>query len=110
MQCTIGQPVHNIGVIKINPDQSKHLETATFKIHGVDIDANNLRTEVYSSCSRIPVTVLGTPREDAMRRDFTINAMFYNIKTKQIEDYLTGKSVREGGSEYVVMIHRMSSS
>ena len=28
----------------------------------------------------------GTPEEDAHRRDFTINAMFYNINTGLIED------------------------
>ena len=28
----------------------------------------------------------GSPEEDAHRRDFTINAMFYNINTGLIED------------------------
>lgn len=27
-----GEPLHGIGVIKSNPDQSKHLETATMKV------------------------------------------------------------------------------
>jgi len=30
---------------------------------------------------------MGTPLEDALRRDFTINSLFYNINTKQVEDY-----------------------
>jgi tRNA nucleotidyltransferase/poly(A) polymerase len=30
---------------------------------------------------------IGTPFEDAMRRDFTINALFYNIMTNEIEDF-----------------------
>ena len=29
---------------------------------------------------------IGTAEEDAMRRDFNINAMFYNLMTGQIED------------------------
>ncbi len=34
---------------------------------------------------------LGTPEEDALRRDFTINALFYDLKTKQIIDYVNGQ-------------------
>ncbi len=29
----------------------------------------------------------GTPLGDATRRDFTINAMFFNVNTRQIEDF-----------------------
>ena len=29
----------------------------------------------------------GTPEQDALRRDFTINALFYNLNTGAIEDY-----------------------
>ncbi len=29
----------------------------------------------------------GTPEEDAFRRDFTINSLFYNINTGLIEDF-----------------------
>jgi poly(A) polymerase len=34
--------------------------------------------------------VFGTPREDAFRRDFTINALFYNIEDFSIIDYVGG--------------------
>lgn len=34
--------------------------------------------------------VFGTPREDAFRRDFTINALFYDIQTFSIIDYVGG--------------------
>lgn len=29
----------------------------------------------------------GTPEDDAMRRDLTINSLFYNIHSKEVEDY-----------------------
>ena len=29
----------------------------------------------------------GTALEDAMRRDITINALFYNVHTRQVEDF-----------------------
>jgi tRNA nucleotidyltransferase (CCA-adding enzyme) len=75
-----------MGVIKMNPDKSKHLETATINIGGTWIDINNLRSETYSEHSRIPEARFGSPLEDALRRDFTINSMFYNLVTQQVED------------------------
>ena len=34
--------------------------------------------------------VFGTPREDAFRRDFTINALFYNVADFSVIDYVGG--------------------
>lgn len=34
--------------------------------------------------------IFGTPQEDAFRRDFTINALFYDIQTFSIIDYVGG--------------------
>ena len=39
----------------------------------------------------------GTPAEDAMRRDLTINAMFYNIADYSIVDYVDGISDLKAG-------------
>jgi len=77
-----------IGVIAANPAQSKHLETATLKVHGIDIDIANLRAqEVYAQDSRIPTVRFGTPLEDSERRDFTVNALFFNLHTQCVEDW-----------------------
>ena len=39
----------------------------------------------------------GTPEEDAFRRDFTLNALFYDIETRAIIDYVGGlEDVRAG--------------
>ena len=46
--------------IESNPEKSKHLETATTKILGLDIDFVNLRSETYSEDSRIPHMVCST--------------------------------------------------
>lgn len=43
------------------------------------------------SDSRIPDTMFGTAEEDAFRRDFTLNALFYNVNEGKVED-LTGRS------------------
>ncbi|KAF7684769.1 CCA tRNA nucleotidyltransferase, mitochondrial [Astathelohania contejeani] len=75
-----------IGVIRSNPDKSKHLETAAMIIDGVFVDFLNLRTESYAD-SRIPISSIGTPKEDAFRRDLTINSLFYNLMTSEVEDF-----------------------
>jgi tRNA nucleotidyltransferase (CCA-adding enzyme) len=81
--------IHHLHKILANPEKSKHLETATTKIFGFDVDFVNLRKETYSEDSRNPQMEFGTAEEDALRRDATINAMFYNLHTDQVED-LTG--------------------
>ena len=73
--------------IEANPEKSKHLETVTTKILGLDIDLVNLRKETYTDESRNPQMEFGTPEEDALRRDATVNAMFYNLNTSKIEDF-----------------------
>ncbi len=39
----------------------------------------------------------GTPREDAFRRDFTINALFYNVADFSVIDYVGGTEDLENG-------------
>lgn len=78
--------LHNVAR---NPDKSKHLETAMVKMFGLDLDFVNLRKETYTEDSRNPQMEFGTAEEDALRRDATINALFYNLHTDRVED-LTG--------------------
>jgi tRNA nucleotidyltransferase (CCA-adding enzyme) len=90
-----GHPPASYGVTACNPDQSKHLATARMKVLGVWVDLVNLRTETYAQVdSRIPDVAIGTPLEDAMRRDLTINALFYNVNTGDVEDF-TGHGVSD---------------
>jgi len=72
--------------IEANPEKSKHLETVTTKIFGLDIDLVNLRKETYTDDSRNPQMEFGTAVEDALRRDATINALFYNLNDSRLED------------------------
>jgi len=82
----------NIHTIKANPEKSKHLATATCRIFGADVDFVNLRKETYSEGSRNPEIEFGTPLEDALRRDATVNALFYNLHTDEVEDFTGGIS------------------
>jgi tRNA nucleotidyltransferase/poly(A) polymerase len=83
---SINIPSNRLAVIMANPDQSKHMETATLKVLGLPIDFVNLRSETYSEDSRIPGIKFGTALDDSLRRDFTINSLFYNINKNIIED------------------------
>lgn len=78
------------GVVERNAENSKHLETACIKVHGIMLDLVNLRSEEYTEDSRVPEIQIGTPLQDAERRDLTINALFYNINERKIEDFTTG--------------------
>ncbi|KAH0576540.1 Poly(A) polymerase [Spironucleus salmonicida] len=85
---------HSIGVIQSNPNKSKHLETATTKIFEYQIDFVDLRCETYEQSSRIPQVTPGSPEEDAFRRDFCVNALFYNIQDNIVEDF-TGRGISD---------------
>ena len=71
---------------------SKHLETAVIKVQGQFIDLVNLRSEEYGEDTNIPQIKIGTPEQDAYRRDLTLNSLFYNINKGIIEDF-TGKGL-----------------
>lgn len=83
-------PERTVSVIRVNPDLSKHIETATVCVHDIPVEFCALRADDYTSKSRIPTVRPATPLEDALRRDFTINALFYNLHTNFVEDYTTG--------------------
>lgn len=79
--------VKDIHTIAANPERSKHLETITTRMFGIDVDLVNLRKEVYSEDSRNPQMEFGTAEEDALRRDATVNALFYNLDAQTVEDF-----------------------
>lgn len=91
---SIGESTTGVGVIQSNPEQSKHLETATMKVKGVFVDFVNLRAETYANNSRIPTMEFGTAEQDAFRRDLTINSLFYNINKRSVED-LTSQGIKD---------------
>lgn len=83
-------------IIKENPEKTKNIEAA--KVHvpigseQVELDFVQSRKEEYGENRREVVVKPATAQEDAMRRDLTINALFYNINENKIEDF-TGKGI-----------------
>ena len=75
------QPRNRVRVIKANVEKSKNMEVAMIKVQGIMLDITNLRNAEYT---------IGTPLEDAMMRDVTINSLFFNVNESKVEDF-TGK-------------------
>ncbi|HVU52899.1 MAG TPA: polynucleotide adenylyltransferase PcnB, partial [Polyangia bacterium] len=70
----------------------KIIETATFRANPRELeedDAGNGEAESGDLLIRRD-NVFGTPEEDARRRDFTINGLFYDTKTGQVIDHVDG--------------------
>lgn len=77
------------------PEQIKNLAVAFLRVHGQAVEILRLRKEEYREGDRNPVSVRpATAEEDALRRDLTINALFYNIRTRRVED-LTGRGLAD---------------
>jgi tRNA nucleotidyltransferase/poly(A) polymerase len=64
------------------------------------VDFVHLRSEAYTEDSRVPDAQFAPPAEDAMRRDMTINALFYNLHTREVEDF-TGRGLDDLASGLV---------
>jgi tRNA nucleotidyltransferase/poly(A) polymerase len=75
-----------VGVVKANPEKSKHVETAIINILGLEVQFTGFRKETYNDESRIPEVEQGDLLEETYRRDFTINSLYYNINAGAIED------------------------
>ncbi|MDF2577351.1 MAG: pcnB3 [Chlamydiales bacterium] len=65
---------------------------------GYDFEIASFREDESYQNGRKPTAVTwSTPQEDALRRDFTINGMFYNPLTEEIIDYVGGQEdLRKG--------------
>jgi len=70
------------------------IEVATFRA-----DRNGDETEAVDSDTGLILhdNVYGTVEEDALRRDFTINALYYNIDDFSVVDYVGGLQDLEAG-------------
>lgn len=74
--------------------------TAKFKIltdprmSNLEIECVQSRKEKYDRNSRNPSVAYGSIQEDAMRRDLTINSLYYNITTDELCDF-TGKGLND---------------
>lgn len=73
-------------IVKSNEEKSKNLDTAIIRIQGESIDLVNLRGAKQSDSNYD----FGSPKDDALLRDLTINSLFYNVNERIVEDFTNG--------------------
>jgi poly(A) polymerase len=73
-------------VLVVGPKSAGEIEVATFRSDGAYVDGRRPQTVIFS-----------TPQEDASRRDFTINGMFYDPLNGEVYDYVGGKADLHAG-------------
>jgi poly(A) polymerase len=71
---------------------NKIIETSTFRANPKDPKENDNKDLLIRDDN-----LYGTPEEDAFRRDFTVNGLFYDYKTSKIIDYVGGLEDLEKG-------------
>jgi len=70
----VEKQVSSFGLIKGNPLKGKHQDIATFRIRDLWIDVTVLPRSI-------------SIEQDALRRDFTINALYWNVNLEKVEDF-----------------------
>src|SRR5437763_11233073 len=71
----------------------KIIETSTFRANPREIEEEEGGETAETESGDLLIrrdNVFGTPEQDARRRDFTINGLFYDIETKQVIDHVSG--------------------
>ena len=71
----------------------KIIETSTFRANPREIEEEEGGESSETESGDLLIrrdNVFGTPEQDARRRDFTINGLFYDLETKQVIDHVSG--------------------
>lgn len=73
--------------VKFGP---KTIEVATFRRESPEPPVGGAGAVARTGAAPHRENTFGTPEEDAFRRDFTVNALFYDIATFSVIDYVGG--------------------
>src|SRR4029453_4711308 len=71
----------------------KILDTSTFRANPRELEEDEGGESAETETGDLLIrrdNVFGTPEQDARRRDFTINGLFYDLETRQVIDYVNG--------------------
>ena len=80
--------LHSQGLADFAPVTFERFGTGMVEIDGLKIELVTARKESYAKNSRKPKVTPGTYRDDAERRDFTINTLMRSLKTWELIDPL----------------------
>lgn len=92
--CTDENPINIIGILKDYIDKYTYYEkfqtsTIVFK-NKVTIDLIRCRKEIYEYDGALPIVFPSNIKDDLFRRDFTINALAYDLRNNNIIDLFSG--------------------
>src|SRR5215831_11029997 len=71
----------------------KIIETSTFRANPREVEEDDTENGTEAESGDLLIrrdNVFGTPEEDARRRDFTINGLFYDLETGNVIDHVNG--------------------
>ncbi|MDO8587867.1 MAG: HDIG domain-containing protein [Armatimonadota bacterium] len=80
--------LHDKGLTEHFPVVYPRFGTAMVSLNGRKVELVSARTEKYEPESRKPDVQLASLRDDALRRDFTINTLLENLHTGEVIDVL----------------------
>lgn len=78
--------MYRIGAVDSKPVEFPRFGTAQIIMNREPIEIVAARKETYNFKDRNPIVEVGTLQDDVNRRDFTINAILYNISADKIVD------------------------
>jgi poly(A) polymerase len=85
--------LHQAKVSTIHPVTYPRFGTALIMVEGIQVELVTARSESYADGPRKPKVKPATLLDDALRRDFTVNALMRNLQTGELVDLLgTGRS------------------
>lgn len=100
----LGVVAHDLDIAtNATPDQIESLFEKTVNVgksfgvmrvllDGADIEVATFRTDgEYKDGRRPEAVIFSSPQEDAQRRDFTINALFFDLQSEEILDFVEGQ-------------------
>lgn len=94
----LAQHFYNVGLLAQHPVEYPQYSVSMFilkEFPDVEIEAVQTRSEKYNDVnSRNPETAFGSIEEDCIRRDLTINSLYFNVSTGEILD-LTGNGIND---------------
>src|SRR3954452_18436473 len=73
----------------------KIIETSTFRANPREVEDEPSENGSEAESGDLLIrrdNVFGTPEEDARRRDFTINGLFYDLETGHVIDHVSGSA------------------
>ncbi len=79
-------------IIEVSTFRASNTDSVEIQSERLARSVNNIDSAHSQSGMILRDNVYGTLEEDVVRRDFTINALYYTVKNFQVHDYVDGKA------------------